>query len=711
MPSSPPRNPQGAPKSGRRETWIRHLADAHRNRPDREIVAGYHNINYVVPLGVRLALLLHTMPFRARVKCRMPIEAVEVVPRIWPSETDLLAVVSRHLKEVPRCYRDFGDWSLHSYRAGTVLSEAQPHGPVGDAMLLRLAEFFAKTASVPEEELPPRPADWPESGQSEEFLNWLIDFTEDRVHGPNRRRFDELFTDLGIRPDAMTAFRDDPDRPRLTPRPFCLLHTDVHRANVVVDRKQVAVIDWELAMYGDPLHDLATHLVRMDYDKDEHAAMTRMWAEEMERAGHEKMTEGLDADLPVYLDFEYAQSVFPDVMRAALGLTTLPGEPDAADYAGAAVRVCRALRRAAEPLKLRAVPDEGRAERALRDWYEGPFGRALSARAEDRTGGEAGDATADDTDGRGHGGDVTGSEGREAADEGCGGGAGLAGNAEGAEGREGRAGAAEPREPRPEAVEAYAPRGDTAEAYEPQGDTAEAYELREARRLLAARADAGVLLDFDGPICRLFPDGSSKRVADDLRALARRHGLDGVLGPEEKATIDPHDVLRAMDRALSDSALIAEFEKVLTKGEVAAARKARPTPGAHRLIRALRARGVRIAVVTNNSPHAVAAHLRRQGLTEAFGPHVYGRTDRPALLKPHPDSLERALRALGVEPADALMVGDTVADLGAARDAKVLFVGYARNEGKEKRLRAAGAGLVLGSLEALLDLLPAAPAP
>ncbi|MFK4065722.1 aminoglycoside phosphotransferase family protein [Streptomyces sp. NPDC029674] len=380
MPSPPPRTPHEAPKSGRRESWIRRLADAHRDHPDRQVVAGHHNINYVVPLGWSLALLLRTMPFRARVKCRMPRDTVEVVPRIWQSEPELLAVVSRHLKEVPRCLRDFGDWSLHSYRAGRALSELQPEGPVGEPMLRSFAEFFARTASVPDDELPPRPAGWPESRQSQAFLHWLIGFTEDRVHGPNRWRFADLFAAVGVRPDAMTAFRDDPDRPRLTPRPFCLLHTDVHRANVVVDRKRIAVIDWELAMYGDPLHDLATHLVRMDYEKDEQTRMKELWAEAMCLAGHAEMTEGMVADLPVYLDFEYAQSVFPDIMRAALDLAELPEEPDSADFAAAAARVCRALRRAAEPLKLTEVPDAALAEQALREWCAGPLGRALPDR-------------------------------------------------------------------------------------------------------------------------------------------------------------------------------------------------------------------------------------------------------------------------------------------------------------------------------------------
>ncbi|MFH8289396.1 HAD-IA family hydrolase [Streptomyces sp. NPDC018059] len=646
MPSPPPRSPHEAPKSGRRETWIRRLADSHRDHPDREVVAGHHNINYVVPLSWSLALLLRTMPFRARVKCRMPRRTVEVVPRIWPSEAELLKVVSRHLAEVPRCFRDFGDWSLHSYRAGRALSDVQPEGPVGEPMMRSFAEFFARTASVPEAELPPRPAGWPESTRTEEFLAWLVDFTEERVHRPHRWRFHELFTAVGIRPGVMAAFRDDADRPRLAPRPFCLLHTDVHRANVVVDRKQVAVIDWELAMYGDPLHDLATHLVRMEYEKDEQSMMKELWAEAMERAGHRDMTAGLAADLPVYLDFEYAQSVFPDIMRAALDLTVPPGEPDDADFAYAAARVCRALRRAAEPLKLDEVPDERRAERALREWFAGPFGRAL------------GEGEARDMDG-----DADGTVERDAAGRGL-----------------------------------Y-----TAPA-----------ELGEVARLLSAPDESCVLFDFDGPVCRLFPDGSSASVARELREHARERGVTGVLTPREERSADPHDVLRAMDRALregviQDAGLLAELEAILTAGEVRAAHTAPATPGAHRLIRGLRERGARIAVVTNNSPRAVAAYLHLHGLTDAFGPHIHGRTDRPALLKPDPDSLNRALRGLGAQPAEAVMIGDTATDLQAARDAKVLFVGYARDERKAAPLREAGAEFVVPTLEPLLRLLDAGP--
>ncbi|WP_336605820.1 HAD-IA family hydrolase [Streptomyces sp. BA2] len=576
------------------------------------------------------------MPFRAQVKCRTPLAGVEVVPRIWRSEAQLLSVVTRYLREVPRCVADFGDWSMHAYRAGKALSEVNPDGPVDDDLMRSFAEFFARTAGVPEKELPPRPEGWPKSGESQSFLDWLIDFTEEKVHRPNRGRFETLFEAVGIRSDAVTKFKSDPDRPALTSRPFCLLHTDVHRANVVIDRDEVIVIDWELAIYGDPLHDLATHLVRMGYDKDEQKRMTNLWSEAMVRAGHEDMTAGLDTDLGIYLDFEYAQSVFPDAMRAALDL---PADSDENDFDAAALKVCRALRRAAEPLKLASVPDERRVARALRDWHAGPRHRLEHSAA----------VATDATDGRG-----------TVEDD---------------------------------------------QVREPIGTD----EFTELADWLTRTADRCVLFDFDGPICRLFPHGSSEGVAQNLRDLVSEHGLGGRLTEEVRKTIDPHDVLRAMDQDPLGKSLVAALEALLTEGEVAAANTALPTPGAGELILALKARGCRIAVVTNNSPKAVAAYLERERLLDAFGPHVYGRTDQPSLLKPDPDSLSRALEALGSGADDALMIGDTATDLEAAEKAGVRFVGYARDERKAVPLRAAGAEVVITTLQPLIDLVETGP--
>ncbi|WP_232840521.1 aminoglycoside phosphotransferase family protein [Streptomyces sp. Go-475] len=323
-----------------------------------------------MPLGTPLACLLRQRSGDVLAKFRTPMQAVEVVPRLWRRESELLRVLDGRVRHVPRCLADFGEWSLHEYLPGPTLAEVAPSGQrIGPDRLSALAEFFAELAGVPGCALPPRPADWPDDGDSEGFLRWLAGFTEQRVDQANRPRFGMLFDAVGIPRDAVERFLNIVPPPAR--RPFALLHTDVHRANVLVlpaeEGERLAVIDWELALYGDPLHDLATHLVRMDYAKEEREAMIDLWAQAMRCAGHGEMTADLDRGLRVYRDFEYVQSLYPDVMRAALYLSERPAERELSE---AADRVCRALHRAWQPLGLTGEPrDENEVREALRRWH------------------------------------------------------------------------------------------------------------------------------------------------------------------------------------------------------------------------------------------------------------------------------------------------------------------------------------------------------
>ena len=354
---------------GARGPLVRFFAEVRRSCRDGLVVSGHHNTNRIARLGQPLAFLLGVESGKVLAKFRTPLSTVDVVPRIWRRESEVLRVVGAHVGEVPGCLADFGEWSLHGYLEGRALAEEVPEGPIGTRRLLELAEFFASLAGVPADQLPPLPGDWPEDGDSSGFLAWLVRFTENEVHRSNRSRFGNLFDAVGIPADAMDRFMNS--LTGLARRPFTLLHTDVHRANVVVvpgrQGTSLSVIDWELALYGDPLHDLATHLVRMGYDKTEQDLMTALWAKAMREAGHADMTAFMDQDLPAYLGFEYAQSVFPDVMRAAL---TLPNHPEERDFTEAAARVCRALHRAREPLRLTdGIPGVGEVAVALREWH------------------------------------------------------------------------------------------------------------------------------------------------------------------------------------------------------------------------------------------------------------------------------------------------------------------------------------------------------
>lgn len=228
-------------------------------------------------------------------------------------------------------------------------------------------------------------------------------------------------------------------------------------------------------------------------------------------------------------------------------------------------------------------------------------------------------------------------------------------------------------------------------------------EPNELRRLIE---DARVVLwDFDGPICRLFAGHSAERVANDLATWLESRGLHGLLTEDERELLDPHVVLRAVDRRHPGSDLVAELEERLTQEESRATVSAMPTPYADPLIRTWAAVGTRLAITTNNSPRVVREYLVSRGLGACFAPHVYGRTQELNHLKPDPHCINRALNAIGAAPGNALMIGDAPTDLLAAQAAGVPFLGYARNERKGKLLYDAGAETVVDSLEPVLRLV------
>jgi HAD superfamily hydrolase (TIGR01509 family) len=144
---------------------------------------------------------------------------------------------------------------------------------------------------------------------------------------------------------------------------------------------------------------------------------------------------------------------------------------------------------------------------------------------------------------------------------------------------------------------------------------------------------------------------------------------------------------------------------IIERHELAGAGAVAPAPGAIDLLQALRAAGGAIAIVTSNSSRTVEAWMRAR---EAY--HlvdlIVGR-DSGLALKPSPAMVERALAVCAVAPADAAFVGDSEADLNAAKAAAVRFYGVnAKPEGRA-RLIALGASPIFSSPSAMaiyLDL-------
>lgn len=236
------------------------------------------------------------------------LEAPVMDLAIW-NEADVLAAVNRYLACTPRLLALFraDATQIHEFVPGRTLDEMAPKGhDVPSGCLGQLAEFFAELSDVPETELPELPAGWPKPGDTQHFAAKLMEVTE-----AVRRRYEtthrELWAKLAIPADPLSAL----DWRSLEPRAFSLIHCDVHRKNLIWrPDDRLVVLDWELALWGDPVYDIAVHLHKMGYSADEEADILERWL-----AGRSEDRAQLVRDVETYRRHETLKSAIVDSVR------------------------------------------------------------------------------------------------------------------------------------------------------------------------------------------------------------------------------------------------------------------------------------------------------------------------------------------------------------------------------------------------------------
>jgi aminoglycoside phosphotransferase (APT) family kinase protein len=329
-------------------------------------LAGYHHETYVIPLPAEIT---GSHPMRG--KCREPrSNLLWFDRRCFASEETLLFALQGRISGIPELIEVADGVRLQRFIEGETLGTRYASGtevPDGiTAQILRLFRQMAKvTPTSLEVERECRPEDRSADADTQGFLERLICFAEERVYRDNLTRFPGLFASLGLDGSSFDRLRERVAG--LSERPFCLLHADLHRENFIVDDLGgLWAIDWELAMFGDPLYDLATHLYLMRYPKAQHDLMAKRWCEAMEEE-REGSTNGWEEDLPRLLDFKRAQSVFTDVIRATQLLDSWR-ETDVPVLDEEAHKVHQVLTAAEKPLGLAHVPDLDRVTSSLALW-------------------------------------------------------------------------------------------------------------------------------------------------------------------------------------------------------------------------------------------------------------------------------------------------------------------------------------------------------
>lgn len=190
-----------------------------------------------------------------------------------------------------------------------------------------------------------------------------------------------------------------------------------------------------------------------------------------------------------------------------------------------------------------------------------------------------------------------------------------------------------------------------------------------------------ILFDLDGTLIDSAPD-----IAGATNELLRAHAIDELSLDDIRRMIG-NGVRTLVQRAfahqgrtLGETELDLLFTQMMGIYGKHLINLTQPYDGVEGLLKEYSARGVKMAIVTNKPEGFTHTILKHLGWAPMFGAVVGGDTLKTR--KPDPEMLFHACAQLGVEAKDAVMVGDSAADINAASNGKIANIvvrgGYTR---------------------------------
>jgi phosphoglycolate phosphatase len=193
---------------------------------------------------------------------------------------------------------------------------------------------------------------------------------------------------------------------------------------------------------------------------------------------------------------------------------------------------------------------------------------------------------------------------------------------------------------------------------------------------LRSLQDATLVFDLDGTLVHTAPD-----IQRALNLVLARHGL-GLAELEEVrvgvglgARILIERSFAARGQALDDARLEGLTEAYTEAYASDIASMSRPFEGVEDVLDLAARAGARLCVCTNKRTGLSIQLLEALGLASRFAAIVG--SDGVANRKPHADHFLATVGAAGGDPARALMIGDSAADVASARAASAPVVVYA----------------------------------
>lgn len=214
-----------------------------------------------------------------------------------------------------------------------------------------------------------------------------------------------------------------------------------------------------------------------------------------------------------------------------------------------------------------------------------------------------------------------------------------------------------------------------------------------------------VVFDLDGTIANFNLE--YKVVRMEVRSFLIKRGLpasilsrnESIFEMLEKTEIflknngKPKKVIEVRERALA----IAE------KYELEAAKTTTLLPGVTEALKALKRMGLKIGLFTINSEKPTNYILKRFRMVSLFNTVIPRNNVKH--VKPNSEHLEATLKSLGVNPNEAIVVGDGISDMQCARELKAIAAGFPTGTSSPTELIDFGANYIITSLTDLPVLI------
>jgi len=210
-----------------------------------------------------------------------------------------------------------------------------------------------------------------------------------------------------------------------------------------------------------------------------------------------------------------------------------------------------------------------------------------------------------------------------------------------------------------------------------------------------------IIFDFDGTLAVLNIDFNAMR--KQVFELMRHFDVEEKLITERYLLEIVDEVYQILweKNPSGAEAFYQESHHILHEVEMRAADKGKLIPGAEATLKSLREKGIKVGIITRNCEDAV----RRVFPNIDRFCDVFISRNSVKKVKPHPDHLSSAMKALDMEGEEAVMIGDHTIDIQAGKRVGMRTIGVLTGRTKREEFEKAGADDILGNATEICKLL------